>query len=232
MFRAQLLLLTTFVGTPVPLSSQHPEASPTIIASARGEVRLPPDVAVLRIGVASRASTAAAAATESSRRVRAVTDTLRRMGLAPELSAPVALEVRTNEAVAEGRLVDYEARALITVRIRDFARLGVIIDAALAGGATTVPSVRFDSDTAAAARADALARAYREAENRARAVARAAGVTLGPIVELRADPSFMDDLDDDFVIEDLPFAPSRSPRREVPVAATVTVTWRLVQVRH
>ena len=143
--------------------------APEVAVRGEGEVRLPPDVAVLRIEVASRASTAAAAAAETGRRVVAVADTLRRSGLGPEIIQPLALNVGSNEAMTEGRLVDYEARAVISVRVRQFDRIGSLIDAALGAGATDIPSVRFESDSSDAAQRNALGRAYAEALNSARA---------------------------------------------------------------
>ncbi len=156
-----------------------------------------------------------------------MTDSLHRWGLAPELTAPLALEVHTNEAIAEGRLVDYEAKAVLTVRVRQFDHLGAIVDGALAAGATTVPGVRFDSDSADAARLHALAKAFQQARAKADAVARAAGATLGRLIEL----STSQDLDfdrDDFLFDDFGLSEARSPKRDVPVSATVSAKWRLL----
>src|SRR5262245_12112017 len=123
-YQTSLVLLSVAV---LPAHSPA-QTTPTIKTEGRGEVRLPPDLAVVRLGVAARASTAAAAAAEAGRRLDAVTDTLRRMGLAPEVAVPLALEVTTNEARAEGRLVDYEAGAGVVVRVRNLARLGAVVD--------------------------------------------------------------------------------------------------------
>ncbi len=228
MVRALLIASgVAFVSAAGRLGAQAVDSGPTITAAARGEIHLPPDIAIVRLVVASRASTAAAAATETARRVRAVTDSLHRWGLAPELTAPLALEVHTNEAIAEGRLVDYEAKAVLTVRVRQFDHLGAIVDGALAAGATTVPGVRFDSDSADAARLHALAKAFQQARAKADAVARAAGATLGRLIEL----STSQDLDfdrDDFLFDDFGLSEARSPKRDVPVSATVSAKWRLL----
>jgi uncharacterized protein YggE len=196
---------------------------------AVGEIRLPPDAAVVRLGIAARASTAAAAANETGRRVRAITDSLQRWNLAPELTAPLALEVHTNEDYSEGRLVDYEAKAVLTVRVRDFDRLGAIVDGALAAGATTVPSIRFESDTADSARIHALELAYTQARAKAEAVARAADVTLGAVMDLDTGRAYeFGGAYEDVIYEGMTSSVMRVPRREVLVSATVTARWELV----
>jgi len=211
------------------LYGQEQPSGPVIMAMGRGEIRLPPDVAIVRLVIASRASTAAAAATETARRVRAVTDTLRHWSLAPEITAPVALEVQTNEAFAEARLVDYEAKAVLTVRVRQFDCLGAIVDGALAAGATTVPGIRFESDASEAARMRALGLAYHQALEKAESIARAARVTLGPLVMLDTGREYDIGPDyDEYVFDDLPMSGTRTPRRDVPVSAVVRATWQLV----
>jgi uncharacterized protein len=201
--------------------------APLIEVHGVGELRLPPDVAVLRIEVASRASTAAAAAAETGRRLAAVADTLRRSGLGPEIVQPLALNVGSNEAPSEGRLVDYEARAAISVRVRHLDRLGPLVDAALAAGATEIPSVRFESDSMEAATRGALARAYTDALGTARALAAAAGSRLGQVIGIEV----WDRPDEWLSDEDLSYLGPRfgaSARRDVRVVATVTVRWQLV----
>ena len=201
--------------------------SPVVQVHGIGELRLPPDIAVLRIEVASRASTAAAAAAETGRRLAAVADTLRRSGLGPEIVQPLALNVGSNEAPSEGRLVDYEARAAISVRVRQLDRLGPLVDAALAAGATEIPSVRFESDSMEVAARHALARAYADAQGTARTLAAAAGARLGQVIGIEA----WDRPDDWMADEDLSYLGPRfgaSARRDVRVVASVTVRWQLV----
>jgi uncharacterized protein len=209
-----------------------PASPPIVEATGRGELRLPPDVAVLKIGISARASTANAAAMEAGRRLEAVADTLRRLGLAPEVTRAVALRVGGNESYTEKRVVDYEAQAGLLIRVRDLARLGVLVDGALAAGATDIPSVRFESDSMEAAAREALTRAYASAEGKARAMARAAGLILGPIVQMIADQGYFG-VDDDYAFEGLMMKQQATvtPRRDVAVTAGITVRWKLLR-RH
>jgi len=230
--RVPMLMVVLCASLAARLAGQNAETGasvgrPVVAVRGEGQVRLPPDVAVLRIEVASRASTAAAAAAETGRRVVAVADTLRRSGLGPEIVQPPALNVGSNEAVAEGRLVDYEARAAISVRVRQLDRLGALIDAALAAGATEIPSVRFESDSMDAAERVALRRAYAQALSTARALADAADMQLGRVVEIetyggRGEWAF----DEDFEMPYLRAA--ASVRHDVRVEAAVSVRWQLV----
>lgn len=210
------------------LHAQAPEQRGLTVLGI-GDLRLPPDRAVVRFGVASRASTAAAAGAESARRARAISDTLRQWGLAPEVIEPVALVIATNESSAEGRLVDYEARTVIGVELRQLDRLGALVDAGLSAGATTIPTVRFESDTADRADRHALALAYRDAEAKARAVAAAAGLRLGSILEVQMGDGFSNRYADTDMSDYLMEAPNRVVRKEVRITERVAVRWALVQ---
>jgi uncharacterized protein len=59
-----------------------------------------------------------------------------------------------------------------------------VIDAAVAGGATTVEGITYDTNDHTAAGAQALAAAVKDAQVKARAVADAAGIRLGSVVSI------------------------------------------------
>jgi uncharacterized protein YggE len=81
------------------------------------------------------------------------------------------------------RQVGYVARNAITVRVTQLERIGAIIDAALARGATQVQDVAFESSRADSARRAALGEASAEARADAEALARAMGGSLGPLLD-------------------------------------------------
>lgn len=223
-----VLALSLSVLAPRAAVAQDPEHRGLTVLGL-GDLRLPPDRAFVRFVVASRASSAAAAGAESARRTRAISDTLRHWGLAPEVIEPVALTITTNESPAEGRLVDYEARTVVGVQLRQLDRLGALVDAGLGAGATAIPSVRFESDTIDRAEQHALALAYRDAEAKARAVAAAAGLRLGAILEVQMGGGYGTAYSGADMSDYIEEAPNRMVRKEVKVAARVSVRWALVR---
>jgi hypothetical protein len=82
------------------------------------------------------------------------------------------------------RLRGYELRNGVVARLRGIARLPAAIDGAIAAGATTLDAVSFDVEDRAVAEAEARAAAVADALEKAGALARSAGATLGPILAI------------------------------------------------
>jgi hypothetical protein len=80
----------------------------------------------------------------------------------------------------------------VEVRLDDIDRVGVVIDAAAAGGATTITGIRFDVRNRAQLERDALRQAVADARGRAEAAAAGAGATIDRIfrIEENVAPDF------------------------------------------
>ncbi len=164
------------------------EAPPVIVVSGRGEARVTPDRAVISFGTETRRATAAAAAQENARIQRAVLDTVRALGIpADEIVTGeygVYPEQQYDNTTRQSRVVGYVVRNVVRVRIAKLERVGIVIDAVLAKGANNVNGLELSAsntdDARRAALADAVDRARRDAE----AIARAAGGSLGGLIEL------------------------------------------------
>src|SRR5690606_21021673 len=78
----------------------------------------------------------------------------------------------------------YQVTNTLTVRVREIARVGEIVDRAVTLGVNQGGSIAFTNDDPAAARTEARRRAVDDAIARARTLAEAAGVGLGPIIEM------------------------------------------------
>ena len=182
-------LLSVFI--PVAVESQIPAPTqsrpiPQIVTTAVGEARVPPDRATLIVAVETRASTAAQAGAENARRQKAVLDTLRKLGLSQDQLSTTGYSVHPEMRYEENRsrVVGYVARNMVQADLRRIDQVGSLIDAALGAGANVVNSLRFYSSRENEARQSALANAVQKARADAEAMARAAGGTLGPLLEL------------------------------------------------
>ena len=161
---------------------------PQIITAGRGEVDIKPDRVRMEFGVETRAASAASAAAENSRRQRAVLDTLLKLGVGQDQIQTANLQV-TPEMVYPGqglppKVSGYVARNSVRVEVLKLELAGVLVDAALAKGATNVMGLQFYSSRAAEARREALARAVKAARLDAEAMAMAAGYQLGALIEI------------------------------------------------
>ena len=159
---------------------------PQISTSANGEARVQPDRATIYFAVETRAQTAAKAGADNAKRQKAVIDTLRKLGLVEgQVSTTgysVAPEMRYDGK--QPQVVGYVARNVVQADVRRIEQVGPLIDAALGAGANVVNSLRFYSSRADDGRKEALANAVAKARSDAEAMAKAAGGSLGALIEL------------------------------------------------
>lgn len=179
-----LLALATTTGAQAP----GPAQPPRIVTSGEAEVRVTPDRATILIGVQTRGTTAALAGADNARRQKAILDTLKAMGLGPDQLATqnysVYPEMRYEQPTGTSRVVGYNVSNVVRVELRRTDQVGVVIDAALKKGANQINSIQFSASTASEARRTAMADAVRDARADADALARAAGGSLGPVIEI------------------------------------------------
>jgi uncharacterized protein YggE len=165
-----------------------PTPPPEIVASGMGEARVSPDRAVVTVGVQSRAATAGAAARENARKVAAVLDTLRGMGLASDqlstMNYSVYPEQRFDQQGQKPVVTGYVVQNMVRVEVRRIDQAGAVLDAALSRGANQVHSFDFFASNTDAPRRQALAEAVARARGDAEAAARAAGGSLGAMLGL------------------------------------------------
>ncbi|MHB1097758.1 MAG: SIMPL domain-containing protein [Gemmatimonadaceae bacterium] len=217
---------------------QAPATVPQVITAGRGEVDIKPDRVRMEFGVETRAASAAAAAAENSRRQRAVLDTLLKLGVGQDQIQTANLQV-TPEMVYPGqgqppKVSGYVARNSVRVEVLKLELAGVLVDAALAKGATNVMGLQFYSSRAAEARREALVRAVKAARLDAEAMALAAGYQLGALIEISSSgpsdgpmPMRMD------MVRSVGLAAREEPTPvnpgELKVVETVSVRWAVKQ---
>ena len=174
------------LAAPAARATPAQESPPAeIVVEGSGEARAAPDEATLTLSVVTRAPTAAAAAAANAPLQQAVLEALHAADVAEEALATTGYGVQP-EYDREGRrtrqLVGYVARAQLRVGPVAPARIGTLIDTALAAGADGIDAIRFDSSRRAGLRREALMRAVRDARAAAEAIAEAAGGKLGALL--------------------------------------------------
>lgn len=187
-----LTLALLLFGAPDPLSAQHHAGTPPqVVVSGSAELNIPPDLAHLVIAVETRARTSAAAASENATIQTAVLSAIRRAEVADAQVRTQLLQVTPEyEYPREGgrpTVTGYVARNSVMVEVRDVSRVGAVVDAALAQGATNIQGPRFGLSNPDSARREAVHAAVRSALADAEVIARAAGMQLGPVLEIVFD---------------------------------------------
>ena len=193
---------------PAPTGAVAPLGPNSALLSltAEGQSRRTPDLAMFSAGVVTQGNTAAQAMAENSRRMDSVIAALRRSGIAerdiqtstislqprysnPELEAQLRARATREPYVPPAepqtpRIIGYEARNNVQVRVRRLNEMGRTIDTLIAAGANEVNGPSFTLDEPRAALDEARTAAIATARERAELYARAAGMRVVRILSI------------------------------------------------
>ena len=155
--------------------------------SATGEATRVPDVAIISAGVITRAPTARAALEQNAARMDRVRASLKRAGIADRdiQTSNISLnpEYRYVQDQAP-RLTGYTASNQVSVRFRDIAKSGDILDALVAEGANSINGPSLTIDKPDEALDEARAKALGVGRARAETYARALGMRVARLVSV------------------------------------------------
>ena len=160
---------------------------PQIVVTGHGEVKVSPDRATIQIAVQTRASTASEAAAQNATKQQQVLAALRALGLTNDQLSTINYQVYPEQRYEQGKepvITGYNVTNTVVADIRRLEQVGKVIDAALAHGANLISSLEFYSSNTEAARRTAIANAIAVARGDAEAAARAAGGSLGALLEI------------------------------------------------
>ncbi|MEP6733218.1 MAG: SIMPL domain-containing protein [bacterium] len=163
-------------------------APPVIATSGQGEAKVSPDRASVLVNVQTRATTATAAATENAQKTKAVLDALSKLGLSKDqLSTEgytVYPEMQYDKNGGTPRVAGYVVTNTVHAETKRPEQAGAIVDASLGAGANMINSLTFYASSIDEARRQAIGAAVASARADAEAMARAAGGSLGSLLEL------------------------------------------------
>jgi Uncharacterized conserved protein len=170
-----------------------PPPSSRIMTSGEGQTRVTPDRATVLIGVQTHALTAAVAGADNARRQKAILDTLKALGIPPDQlmtqNYSVSPEMRYDPNGSNPKVTGYIVSNTVRVELKKMEQVGPVIDASLAKGANQIAGVQFSVSNIAEVRRTALADAVRSARADAEVLAKAAGGSLGPLLEMTSSGS-------------------------------------------
>ncbi len=163
----------------------------TITVSGDAEIGSKPDQARLSAGVVSQAETAAAALTANSTAMNRVFAALRMAGIPENRMQTSNFSVQPQyapyrqENPEPQRIIGYQVSNNVTVVVDDLTKVGPTLDALVRSGANQLGGIQFiiADPKPLAERARTLA--VVDAAAKARTLATAAGVTLGPLMSIQ-----------------------------------------------
>jgi uncharacterized protein len=163
-----------------------PSASPqhSIVVAGQGSVSARPDRAQLSFGVSSDAKTASAALRANGAEMMKVIAALKAQGIA-------AADLRTDLVSLSPRysqngetVVGYTATNSVSATVRNLAKIGAVIDAAVDAGANQVSGPNLVRSSATALYRAALRAAIADARGKARTIAAASGLHIRRITDV------------------------------------------------
>jgi uncharacterized protein YggE len=192
----RLLALTAALflsATAVATAQTAPVSGFTV--SGEGIVDVAPDIAVVTLGVTTEATTAAAALKANSDEQAKVLAALAEAGVDARDIQTSGLNLSPlwdSRGYEDGRprVTGYQASNMVTVRVRDLASLGGLLDLVVTTGANQLNALTFGLADEKPARDEARKRAVADAMARAELYAQAAGVTLGKITAFTETMSY------------------------------------------
>jgi uncharacterized protein YggE len=153
--------------------------------SATGEVTRVPDLATISTGVVSRAGTATAAIQQTAARMARVREALRRAGIADRDIQTSNISLSPDYVYANNqppKLSGYSASNQLTVRFRDIASTGKILDALVGEGANQISGPNLSIEHPEAALDEARVKAVAAGRARADLYARSLGLRVVRVV--------------------------------------------------
>ena len=190
---AAVALLAVGLAVPRPAAAQvAPGAEPSrLFVTGQGVVSARPDVALVTMGAVVRRDTANEAFERANTLMNGLNDILRGQGIAerdvttrqfnltPEFGRPP-------DGGGPAPIVAWRATQLLSIKIRDFTRIGPVIDAGarLLGNDAQISGISFTVENTDAVTRQARDAAIANARERASQIAEAAGVRLVRIVSI------------------------------------------------
>ncbi|WP_296611508.1 SIMPL domain-containing protein [Sphingomonas sp.] len=155
--------------------------------TATGKTTRVPDLATIRAGVVTQAPTAAAALSDNANRMSAVLSALKRAGIQPRDIATANVSLQPQYRYEDNKppvITGYQATNTVSIRFRDIAKSGAILDALVAQGANQIEGPNLSLDQPDAALDEARVDAVKRAQARALLYAKAAGLSVSRILTI------------------------------------------------
>ncbi|WMJ70021.1 SIMPL domain-containing protein [Stenotrophomonas sp. 24(2023)] len=177
--------MSAHADTPAPAIA--PVQGTLLNISANAEATRVPDVASLSAGVVTQAVDGNSAMRENAQQMDKVLAAIKAAGIAERdvQTSGVSLNPQYRYAENEApKITGYQASNNVSVKVRDIARLGKVLDALAAQGANQINGPSFEIDKPEPVYDEARLAALKKAQERAQTYARSLGLQVRRIVSI------------------------------------------------
>ena len=182
----RIFFLLPFLFATQILFAQAPaiNAAPnTLFTGADGKFESAPDTALVQFNIAAQADDAKSAYDLASKQAEQVRQIMRNNAIDPKtaLLSGYSIEPMYDWKTAKRRLIGYRVSTSVTLKLKDFAKIGPITQQLADAAVSESQSISYSLDNMDEAKTKAVEDAYRHARASADALARAAGRAVGDL---------------------------------------------------
>jgi uncharacterized protein YggE len=190
------LLLALSLALGASMTAHADPSSPSIAAAAEGtllnisanaEATRVPDVATLSAGVVTQAADGNSAMRQNAQQMDKVLAAIKAAGIAERdvQTSGVSLNPQYRYADNEApKITGYQASNTVSLKVRDIAKLGKVLDALAAQGANQINGPSFEIDQPEPVYDEARLAALKKAQARAQTYAKSLGLQVRRIVSI------------------------------------------------
>jgi uncharacterized protein len=155
----------------------------TVYSGADGKFESAPDTAVINFGIAAQESSSEAAYAKASAAAEKMRQALRSNGIDPKSAelGSYSLQPMYDWKSPKRKVVGYRVTTNVTLKLKDFAKVGALTQALSAIEETENQSVNYTLENMEAAKQKAVEDAFNKARASAATVAKAGGRSLGDL---------------------------------------------------
>lgn len=161
--------------------------------SAQAEAKRVPDVATISTGVVTQAADANAAMRANAEQMAKVVAAIKAAGIAERDVQTTGISIHPQYRYAENQppaITGYQASNTVSLKVRDIAKLGKVLDTLVAQGANQINGPSFEVDKPDEAYDEARIGALKKAQARAETYARAMGLRVRRVVSISEGGGF------------------------------------------
>lgn len=185
------LALAAALALPTVAGAAEPSQPPRVSVVGEGQASVAPDMALLSLSVMREAATAREALNANNDAMAAVISAMKSAGIEERDLQTAGVQIMprydyTNrpDGTQEAKLAAYQVTNTLSVRVRDIAKTGEILDKSVSLGVNQGGGITFTNDNPSAVITEARKKAVADAIAKARTLTEAAGVELGRILEI------------------------------------------------
>ncbi|MGB9743450.1 MAG: SIMPL domain-containing protein [Minisyncoccales bacterium] len=175
------------IGADIIYKFWPPDYYREISVAAEGKVFAQPDIAVLELGVKTEGSAVEKVVKENTEKMNAILGEIKNLGVEEKDIQTTKYNLSPDydwtekgERIFKGYVLEQQ----INVKIRDFEKIGQIIEKATARGANLVGGLNFSIDNPEELRAKAREEAIKKAKEKANEIAKQSGIKLKKLVNI------------------------------------------------